>query len=85
MSSVDSETVAQARETCIFAAVEIHSLMRRFRNQHGLKHSPLMIVYGMAQAIRALEAFGTPEETKNLKEGMSEIATTWQLAKLISA
>lgn len=80
MSLERNDSTDQAREACRVAATEIHSILRRFRNQHGLRNSPLIIVYAVAQAIRASKAFGAREETKNLLDGMAEFASTWPLA-----
>jgi hypothetical protein len=73
----------QAREVCTLAVTEIHSILRRFRKQHELRNSPLVMVYALAQAIRASKAFGATEETKNLIKGLSEPAKTWPLADMI--
>jgi len=70
----------QAREACMQAATEIHSLLRRYRTQHGLRCTPLISVYAMAQATRVMRSFGTREQTKNLAEAMSDVAVTWILA-----
>ncbi len=81
----DISQLDQAREACTLAVAEIHSILRRFRKQHGLAHSPLVMVYALSQAIRASRAFGTGEETEHLMKGLSELAGTWQLADLIIA
>lgn len=73
----------QAREACTLAVAEIHSILRRFRKQHELRNSPLVMAYALAQAIRASKAFGASEETKSLVKGLSEVATTWHLADKI--
>ncbi|KAH7066530.1 fungal-specific transcription factor domain-containing protein [Paraphoma chrysanthemicola] len=77
--------VDQAREACTLAVAEIHSIVRRFRKQHGLTHSPLVMVYALSQAIRASRAFGTSEETEHLMKSLSELAGLWRLADFIIA
>ncbi|KAI9167988.1 transcriptional regulatory protein [Paramyrothecium foliicola] len=71
VSSENTDLVIQARDACTVAATEIHSLLRRYRNQYGLRYSPLIMVYAMAQAVRATKAFGAREQTRNLVEGIN--------------
>lgn len=83
-SSVDRlEFAIVAREACNWAAMEIHALLRRFRHQYGLRPSPLIMVYALAQAIRATRAFDSNEGTKSLVESMSGVADTWALANKV--
>ncbi|KAF2015199.1 hypothetical protein BU24DRAFT_461459 [Aaosphaeria arxii CBS 175.79] len=75
----------QTSEVCMLAVTEIHSIIRRYRKQHGLRNSSLVIVYALAQSIRASKAFGTSEETQKLVKVMSEVAPTWTLAEMVTS
>lgn len=79
------DLINQAREACTLAVTEMHSIVRRFRKQHGLNTSPFIMIYALAQAVRASRAFGTTEETKNLIKSLSECSTTWSMANMIVA
>lgn len=80
-----SDTVAvaardNARKDCVSAAQDIAQIVRKYRSQFGLGHSPLMMIYGIMQAARTLSAFGTPEEAQYLLLSLDECSSAWALA-----
>ncbi|KAH7157366.1 hypothetical protein B0J13DRAFT_168708 [Dactylonectria estremocensis] len=80
--SVMSNTSDQgSRQCCLSSAEDIASISRRYRNQYGLRHAPLILVYGIVQAIRAFDTLGVPEESHPLVQALAECTVTWGLAE----
>lgn len=69
------------RQCCISSAEDIASILRRYRHQYGLRHAPLILVYGIVQAIRAFDTLGVPEESHPLIQALAECSITWNLAE----
>ncbi|KAL0765821.1 hypothetical protein CaCOL14_011561 [Colletotrichum acutatum] len=69
-----------ARKDCLSSAEDIAHIVRKYRSQYGLGHSPLMMIYGVMQAVRALSLFGTPEEAQYLLHVLDECSSAWTLA-----
>ncbi|KAK2605722.1 hypothetical protein N8I77_008539 [Diaporthe amygdali] len=69
-----------ARKDCVSSAQDISHIVRKYRSQFGLAHSPLMMIYGIVQAARTLAVFGTPEEAQYLLLSLDECSSAWALA-----
>ncbi|KAL0930093.1 transcription factor [Colletotrichum truncatum] len=75
-----SEETESARKCCISSAEDITYIMRKYRSQYGLNHSPLVMVYGVMQACRAHTVFGTHDEAQYLLRSLDECCAAWCLA-----
>lgn len=69
-----------ARNDCVSSAQDISHIVRKYRSQFGLGHSPLIMIYGIMQAARTLAAFGIPEEAQYLLLSLDECSSAWALA-----
>ncbi|UQC86306.1 uncharacterized protein CLUP02_11806 [Colletotrichum lupini] len=69
-----------ARKDSLSSAEDIAHIVRKYRSQYGLGHSPLMMIYGVMQAVRTLSLFGTPEEAQYLLHVLDECSSAWTLA-----
>lgn len=69
-----------ARKDCGASAQDIAHIVRKYRSQFGLGHSPLIMIYGIMQAARTLALFGTPEEAQYLLISLDECSSAWALA-----
>ncbi|KXH28465.1 hypothetical protein CNYM01_10576 [Colletotrichum nymphaeae SA-01] len=69
-----------ARKDCLSSAEDIAHIVRKYRSQYGLGHSPLMMIYGVMQAVRTLSLFGTSEEAQYLLHVLDECSSAWTLA-----
>ncbi|CAM1501855.1 Fc.00g038390.m01.CDS01 [Cosmosporella sp. VM-42] len=69
------------RTTCLSAAQDIISLVRRYRVQFGLKHAPISFVYAILQAARATKSLGIPQESQYLMQTLEKCSVTWELAR----
>lgn len=63
------------------SAQDIAHIVRKYRSQYGLGHSPLMMIYAIMQGTRTLAAFGTPEEAQHLLLSLDECSSAWALAQ----
>lgn len=63
------------------SAQDISHIVRKYRSQFGLGHSPLIMIYGIMQAARTLTAFGIPEEAQYLLLSLDECSSAWALAQ----
>lgn len=80
--SADTTGVGErSRQTCLSSAQEIAAITRRMRHQHGLRFSPIVLIYGIVQAGQATRAFGTVEEYNPLVAMLTECSSTWHLAQ----
>ncbi|KAJ4407458.1 hypothetical protein N0V82_009921 [Gnomoniopsis sp. IMI 355080] len=71
-----------ARKDCLSSAERISNIVRKYRSQYGLGHSPLMMVYAVVQAARALSSLGgTSEEVQYLLQTLDECSSSWSLAR----
>jgi hypothetical protein len=78
--SISMASKDNAREICLSAAHDVAHIVRKYRSQFGLGHSPLMMIYGIMQAARTLAVFGTPEEAHYLLLSLDECSSAWALA-----
>lgn len=69
-----------ARKDCLSSAENIANIVRKYRSQYGLGHSPLMMIYGVTQAARTLSSLGTSEEAQYLLHSLDECSSAWSLA-----
>lgn len=70
-----------ARKDCLSSAEDITNIVRTYRSQYGLGHSPLMMIYGVTQAAKALSSLGgTSEEAQYLLQSLDECSSAWTLA-----
>lgn len=70
-----------SRSACASAAQDVVYMVRHYRSQHGLRHAPLIFIYGIVQAHRAMTALQTtPQEVTYLAQSLDECCTTWGLA-----
>lgn len=69
------------RDHCVSSAQDVIALARKYRSQHSLAFAPLVFVYSLAQASRAMSLFGTEEEAGYLAKGLEECSATWKLAQ----
>lgn len=69
-----------ACKDCVSSAQDIAHIVRKYRSQFGLGHSPLIMIYAIMQASRTLAAFGTPEEAQYLLLSLDECSSAWTLA-----
>ncbi|RSM00805.1 hypothetical protein CEP52_008905 [Fusarium oligoseptatum] len=81
LSSLPTAADQASREYCLSSAEDIASILRRYRHQHGLRHAPLILVYGVVQASRAMNTLGVPAEAQPLMQALGECAVTWNLAE----
>ncbi|KAF4472061.1 transcription factor [Fusarium albosuccineum] len=81
LSSLPSGADQGSRQYCLSSAEDIASILRRYRHQYGLRHAPLILVYGVVQASRAMNTLGVPEEAQPLSQALGECAVTWNLAE----
>lgn len=65
---------------CVASAQDILALVRTYKLQYGLRHSPLVLIYAIVQASRAIEAFSIPEEQSYLSRSLAECSQTWKIA-----
>lgn len=77
--NIDVAAKDNARKDCVASAQDIAHIVRKYRSQFGLGHSPLMMIYGIMQAARTLAVFGTPEEAQYLLLSLDECASAWAL------
>ncbi|KAF6810345.1 transcription factor, partial [Colletotrichum plurivorum] len=54
-----SSTAESARENSVSSAQDITHILRKYRSQYGVRHSPLIMIYAVMQSARALTSFGT--------------------------
>lgn len=74
---------AVARESSLSAAVQITSLIRRFRNHNGgLSDTPVLAVYALVLAFANTRLFGTQGESNVLMQYIDDLSQTWRLAAL---
>ncbi|KAM5359940.1 hypothetical protein ACJZ2D_014089 [Fusarium nematophilum] len=70
-----------SRSVCTSAAQDVVHLVRHYRTQHGLEHAPLIFIYGIVQAHRAMRALDiTPQEATYLVQSLDECCVAWGLA-----
>ncbi|KAM0420408.1 hypothetical protein ACHAPT_011829 [Fusarium lateritium] len=81
LSSLPTAADQASRQYCLFSAEDIASILRRYRHQYGLRHAPLILVYGVVQASRAMNTLGVPAEAQPLMQALGECAVTWNLAE----
>ncbi|UPK97035.1 hypothetical protein LCI18_007970 [Fusarium solani-melongenae] len=81
LSSLPTAADQASREYCLSSAEDIASILRRYRHQYGLRHAPLILVYGIVQASRAMNTLGVPAEAQPLMQALGECAVTWNLAE----
>ncbi|RSL75884.1 hypothetical protein CEP51_010468 [Fusarium floridanum] len=81
LSSLPTAADQASREYCLSSAEDIASILRRYRHQYGLRHAPLILVYGVVQASRAMNTLGVPAEAQPLMQALGECAVTWNLAE----
>ncbi|KAJ4322679.1 hypothetical protein N0V84_004704 [Fusarium piperis] len=81
LSSLPTTADQASREYCLSSAEDIASILRRYRHQYGLRHAPLILVYGVVQASRAINTLGVPAEAQPLMQALGECAVTWNLAE----
>lgn len=82
-STTSSEQLSQAKgKTCLSAAQDIVTLVQQYRNQHGLHHAPVIFIYGIVQALRAIRSLNSaPAEAEYLRRSLDECSITWGLAR----
>ncbi|RSL47528.1 hypothetical protein CEP54_013363 [Fusarium duplospermum] len=81
ISSLATAADQASREYCLSSAEDIASILRRYRHQYGLRHAPLILVYGVVQASRTMNTLGVPAEAQPLMQALGECAVTWNLAE----
>ncbi|KAM5374788.1 hypothetical protein ACJZ2D_006282 [Fusarium nematophilum] len=81
LSLLPSAADQASQQYCLSSAEDIASILRRYRHQYGLRHAPLILVYGVVQASRAMNTLGVPEEAQPLMQALGECAVTWELAE----
>ncbi|KAF6792630.1 transcription factor [Colletotrichum sojae] len=75
-----SSMAENAHENCVSSAQDVTHILRKYRSQYGLRHSPLIMVYAVMQSARALTSFGTYEEANYLLHSLDECCAAWGLA-----
>jgi hypothetical protein len=77
-------TQSGSSEVCCSAAQNILALVRKYKSRYGLQHAPIIFIYGIIQAIRSLNAFGSSqEESQYLLQALGGSAITWGLARQV--
>lgn len=71
----------RSRDICLSSADEIFAIVRNIRYQYGLKYSPIVLIYGVVQATRAMGAFRAENDHSSLETALTEISSTWRLAE----
>lgn len=82
-AEVDPSTKPQesSRDICVASAEAITCLVRKYRQQHGLRFAPIILIYSISQAARTLRSFGAcQDETGYLYSVLGECSSTWGLA-----
>jgi hypothetical protein len=80
--ATSSDSEESSREVCISAARDVVSIVRRYRSRYGLSHVPLIFIYGIVQASRALRTFeNVSSEAQYLMQALDECCITWGLAE----
>ncbi|KPM42497.1 hypothetical protein AK830_g4036 [Neonectria ditissima] len=80
-SSSSEQAQSISRSVCASSAQDVVALVRHYRTQHGLDHAPLMFIYGIVQAHRAMKALEvTPQEATYLVQSLDECCVAWGLA-----
>lgn len=80
-ADASSQSQSVSRTVCTSAAQDVVCLVRQYRAQHGLEHAPLIFIYGIVQAHRAMRALDmTPHEATYLVQSLDECCVAWGLA-----
>ncbi len=74
-----------SRDLCLSSSEETIAITRRLSHQYGLRHSPIVLVYGVTQAIRVVTSSETLESTHPLPAALTECSATWGLAQQMKA
>lgn len=82
--AISSNPDQTSRQHCLSSAKDIASITRRYRHQHDLSHAPIILVYGIVQAMQAVEMLGTAEESAPLMQALGECAVTWNVAERVT-
>lgn len=71
----------ESKNICLMAAHNILCLIRKYRQQHGIRHAPIILIYSLCQAMRTLRTFGSVQEECDYMYGLlSECSGVWGLA-----
>lgn len=63
---------------------DIVAIVRKFKNQFGLRHAPFIFIYGLVQALRVTRAStGASDEEKYLIQSLDDCSVTWILARQV--
>lgn len=70
-------------EAALSSARNIIAIVRKYRNQYGLRYAPFVFIYGVAKAFQIIAVSGIPEERAYLLHALDECSETWGLARTL--